>query len=590
MIYKEFRVVARSFLVVVVSSVCITTTGLGQSAEKKTGSPLEPTWIAKLEERPFITALPDGTLVGCFNRTVDGAAEVAARFSRDSGRTWSAPETVVHLPTAKGNFSLFLVFADRKSEVHLFFLNDAGTTASRAQAGPNAESIERRLDIWHTKSTKGVKDWQPVRMIHQGFASHLNSVIQLKSGRIVVPFASLTKRTWKDRGEGFDAYTYMGQYDCTTIYSDDDGETWHKSPAALKVETPDIRTYGAVEPVVLELKDGRVWMLMRTQRGRFWESFSNDGVVWSAAQPTSIFSSDSPAGLLRLKDGRIALFWNACLRASYAFGGRPVLHFAISEDEGKTWRGYREVARDPLSSEPPPPSGDWGTAYPFPIATKEGKILLRTGQGRGRNFLLLVDPEWAYETYQASDFSAGGADWSTFGTKGIEVLPHPAKAGAKALSVRKPEAAWPATAVWNFPMGEKGRLRLRLMLKSGFQGALVGLTDHYSVPFDYEDQFFNLYNFEIGPNGQVANGGKMEMDRWLTLQFDWDTVKRDARVSVDGRQVAVLPLLRNSYGVCYLRLRSTAASTDTAGFLIESAEADTSQSWKGNSANSRRAH
>lgn len=550
------------------------------SKNAQRGSPLQPTWVAQLEEHPFIAALPDGTLIGCFNKTVEGVEMVAARFSRDSGRTWSAPEPLVKLPAGKGRFSLFLTFADRQGEIHLFFLNDAGTYAARAQAGANADSVELHLDIWHTKSRNGRKNWQPVRMIHQGFASHLNSVIQLKSGRIVVPFASLTKRTWAARGQGFDAFTYMGQYDCTTIYSDDDGETWRKSPAALKVETPTIRTYGAVEPVVLELKDGRVWMLMRTQRGRFWESYSKDGVVWSAARPTNIFSSDSPAGLVRLKDGRIALFWNACLRASYAFGGRPVLHVAISEDEGKTWRGFREVARDPRRSEPPPPSGDWGTAYPFPTVTKEGKILLRTGQGKGRNFLLLVDPAWVYETRQSSDFSSGLEDWSAFGTRGVELVPSPAKAGAQALSLRKPDADWPATAVWNFPLGARGRLRLRLMLKSGFQGVLVGLTDHYSAPFDYEDQFFNLYNFAIGPGGRLAKGGKLELDRWSTLQFDWDTAKRDARVSVDGRVVAILPLLRDGHGVCYLRLRSTAVPTEMAGFLVESVEADVSQAWK----------
>jgi hypothetical protein len=557
--------------------VGIAPAAFGQNVQKQQSRGAEPTWVAKLEEHPFIAALADGTLFGCFNRTVDGSAEVAARVSNDSGRTWSSPETLVKLPTGKGAFSLFLAFADRENELHLFFLNDAGTRAARARAGAAAESIELHLDVWHTKSTNGRKEWRPMKMIHEGFASHLNSVIQLKTGRIVVPFASLTKRTWRDRGQGFDAFTYMGQYDCTTIYSDDSGETWHKSPAALKVETPDIRTYGAVEPVVLELKDGRVWMLMRTQRGRFWESYSSDGVVWSPARPTDLFSSDSPAGILRLKDGRIALFWNACLRASYAFGGRPVLHFAISEDEGKTWIGHREVARDPLRSEPPPPSGDWGTAYPFPVATREGKILLRTGQGRGRNFLLLVDPDWVYESRQASDFSKGLDDWSTFGTKGIELLPHPAMAGAQVLSVRKTDAEWPATAVWNFPMGASGRLRMRLMLKSGFQGGLVGLTDHYSPPFDYEDQYFNLYNFAIGANGQLDRGGKLEPGRWYTLQFDWDTLKRDVRVTTNGRLLAVLPLLRASQGVNYLRLRSTAARTDEAGFLVESVEADVSR-------------
>jgi hypothetical protein len=49
------------------------------------------------------------------------------------------------------------------------------------------------------------------------------------------------------------------------------GRRWYdrlRSPALLKVQTPDLTTIlGAVEPVVLELRDGRVWMLIRTQRG-----------------------------------------------------------------------------------------------------------------------------------------------------------------------------------------------------------------------------------------------------------------------------------------------------------------------------------
>jgi hypothetical protein len=575
MILQKPAVSALGLLLVLTSFVFAATFDLGHSVQTRKINPPQP--AAKLEEQPFIATLSDGTLIGCFRRIVDGVAEVAARISKDSGRNWSSPETLLKLPPSKGSYSLFLAFGDRHDEVHLFFLNDAGTRSARTGGSAN---IEPHLDIWHTKSENGRTKWQPVKMIHEGFASHLNSVIQLKSGRMVLPFASLTKRTWGRRGEGFDAFTYMGQYDCTTIYSDDDGATWRKSPAALKVETPDIRTYGAVEPVVLELKDGRVWMLMRTQRGRFWQSFSKDGVEWSPAQPTTIFSSDSPAGLVRLKDGRIALFWNGCLRVSYAFGGRPVLHVAISEDEGQTWRGYREVARDPLRSEPPPPSGDWGTAYPFPIATREGKILLRTGQGRGRNFLLLIDPDWVYETQQRSDFTSGLDEWSVFGTKGVELVPNPAGAGAQALSVRKLDAEWPATAVWNFPMGPKGSLRFRLMLKSGFQGALVGLTDHYSVPFDREHQFFNLYNFQIDSTGRFGRDGKLELDRWYNLQIDWDTTKRDARVSADGKLLTVLPLLRDSYGVCYLRLSSTANVTDATGFLVDSVEADVSKGWK----------
>ena len=123
----------------------------------------------------------------------------------------------------------------------------------------------------------------------------------------------------------------------------------------LIVPVPDIvSAYGAVEPVAIELKDHRVWMLIRTQQGRFYESFSDDGIHWGAPLATRILSSDSPAGLVRLRDKRLVLLWNNCLRFPYAYGGRHVLHAAISEDDGKSWSGYREVAQDPLRALPPP--------------------------------------------------------------------------------------------------------------------------------------------------------------------------------------------------------------------------------------------
>lgn len=174
----------------------------------------------------------------------------------------------------------------------------------------------------------------------------------------------MTNRSWSNRGEGFYAFTYTGKFNSTALYSDDYGDKWQLSPSVLRTPTPNITTIlGAVEPVVLELKDGRVWMLIRTQMGRFYESFSADGVEWSRPRPTEIISSDSPAGLIHVKDGRILLIWNNCLRFPYAYGGRHVLHAAVSADEGHTWRGYREIVRDPNRLEPSPPSGDHGVSY-----------------------------------------------------------------------------------------------------------------------------------------------------------------------------------------------------------------------------------
>jgi len=537
---------------------------------------MKPVLLKNFDQRPIIAQLHDEKLMAFFMRTKDDVQQATARLSTDNGYSWSEEETLFQLPTEPGGWGGPEALVDSNGEIHLFFLNDAHTGVVRTSKAQQPTSAgQKRLDIWHVKSTDGRKNWQHPKCIWQGYTGALNSVIQLKNGRILLPFSYLTTRTWGNRGEGLDAFTFRGHYNCTLVYSDDTGDTWHISPAALKVSTPDIvSSYGAVEPVVLQLQDDRVWMLIRTQRGRFYESFSEDGIVWSEPQPTRLLSSDSPAGLVRLKDGRIVLFWNNCLRFPYAHGGRHVLHTAISEDEGQTWRGVREVARDPLSHEPPPPRGDHGTAYPFPTLAKEGKVIFTTGQGPGRNFCVLFDPDWLYETHQKDDFSAGLEDWSTFGTKGVELTPHPEKENVQVLSIRKAHEDWPAATVWNFPSGRRGSLRMRLLLKPDFKGALVGITDHFSVPFDQEDRFYNLFNLQINPDGQIAKGIKLEPNHWYNVELKWDCEEHKCNVFLDKRQIQTLAQLRDSEGACYLRPRSIAEEIDDAGFLVEYVEAE----------------
>jgi hypothetical protein len=338
---------------------------------------------------------------------------------------------------------------------------------------------------------------------------------------------------------------------------------------------PDIvSAYGAVEPVVVQLEDGRVWNLIRTQMGRFWESFSTDGAIWSEPQPTNVISSDSPAGLVRLSDGRIVLFWNNCLRYPYAYGGRQVLHAAISEDSGRTWRGFREVGRDPFRNVAPPSGHDYGTAYPFPTLANDDKVIFVSGQGEGRILRKMIDPAWLYEKSQTADFAQRAEEWSTFGTRGAEIVPHPTEPNGQVLQIRKTDEHWPAAAVWNFPAGANGRLRLRIMPRAGFQGALVALTDHFSTPFDLEDQFSSVHNLWIGVDGRLPGGAALRTDQWNSLELIWHAKKQSCDVVLDGKISGSLPVVRSSPNICYLRLRSTAERTDEAGFLVESVEVE----------------
>jgi hypothetical protein len=528
-----------------------------------------PIQIAKFDSKPVIIQLPDTTLMAIFLRTTGTGQEFTARVSKDNGFTWHEEKTLLKLPTEPGQWGGLEALVDHKEEIHLFTLNDAKT--SRLPMG------QRHLDIWHTKTEMQRSRWQPLKRIWQGYTGSLNSVIELRSGRILLPFSYYTGRSWSNRGEGFLAFAYMGFYDSTLIYSDDEGDTWKLLRTPLRVPAVDITSSesGAVEPAALELKDGRIWMLIRTQRGRLYEAFSSDGgITWTNPRPSRFLSSESPVALVRLPDERILILWNNCLRFPYAYGGRHVLHAAISEDEGNNWRGYREVARDPLIEEPPPARGDFGTAYPFATPTKDGKVIFTTGQGSSARLLcLLLDPAWLYETFQRDDFSDGSASWLSFGTRGVHVVPHPEKAEAQVLSIQKEDPEWPAAAVWNFPFGIRGRLSLRLLLKPGFTGLRIGLTDHFSVPYDPEDAFYNLYNLEIDKEGRLARGEKLSPDHWYDLRLEWDAAQRKACVFLDNREVTILPLLRQAEGCCYLRISAT-TDEKAAGFLIEQVEVD----------------
>lgn len=540
-----------------------------------------PRTLATFHDMPKVVARPDGTLVAFLHPITGPMCAVTTRFSADGGRTWSDLKTLFTLPEAAGGFGYTEVFCDRNGELHIFLLCDNNTGAIKPLPG-NVRAGRDQLDIWHARTTDGGKKWLPPRPIWKGRAGDMQSIIQLKSGRILLPISYRVNRSWRNRGEGFEAFTYMGPYRCSALYSDDGGATWQRSSSVLMTPVPALSAIGGVEPVVIELKDGRIWMLIRTQLGRFYESFSKDGTEWTPARPTSILSSESPAGLIRLQDGRILLLWNNCHRFPYAYGGRHVLHAAISDDEGRTWRGYREALRDRFAENPLPSNHDVGVSYPYPLLTKDGKVLftLWVDTSRTDRSLTLLDPAWLDETVQKDDFSGGLEQWSVFGTKGVELATHPEKSGAKVLQIRKTHFDWPAAAVWNFPAGAKGRVRLKIHVKPGFAGAFLGLTDHFSVPFDMEDRFYNLFNLEIGSDGKLPGGKRLEPGRWHHLQFDWDCDKRECRVSVDGQRAATLPLTRlTTAGVNYLRLRSTAVKTDSAGMLVEYVKADVSKSW-----------
>jgi hypothetical protein len=493
-------------------------------------------------------------------------------ISRDGGVTWGEHRFEYEGPAA------FLPLLDREGEFHLF------PVVERREGEGRRPAVDYFIDVWHLKTRNKGAMWEAPKVIFKGYVGSINGLAQLSTGRIVLPFAE-----WiANRPEG----PPVGANVTTFVYSDDGGDTWLESPARLTAPNyTDFNGsgYGACEPGIVELKDGRVYALVRTETGFLYESHSHDGIHWEDLRPSKFLSSDAPVDFLRLPDGRLLVFWNGCEKpprvdGAGVYGGRDALHAAISDDEGETWRGYREIYRDPTRNDPPQRFGDRGTAYPFAYLGSHGKVIVATGQGRS-DARLMFDPDWLLETGRRDDFSQGLEGWSVFKSfgpasrwwrdrvQGAVLVDHPDKPGVRALHVRRPDENDGDGALWNFPMGRRGSLTVRLRLEPGFRGAVVSLLDRFFDPQDSTAEVDAVFSLPIAEGGNISLRNRLEEGRWYDLTFRWDLPGRTCVVAVDGDPTLWLkPSYRQVVGVNYVRFRSLSPTVDSAGILIEEVE------------------
>jgi len=513
-------------------------------------------------------ATADGTWERFFIEGKGGDAKVVVASSADMGKSWSKPKA---LGTIGGDgWGGCAAIVTPKGEVHLFM------TKGRWVGEGKAPAINRFIDIWYTKSSDGRTKWTTPKPVFEGYVGALCNGAHLKSGRMILPFAMMIG--------GRAAGPPVGRNETIVLYSDDDGGTWTMAPARLVAPVPENyngSSEGACEPSVVQLKDGRVYMLMRTQTGFLYESWSDDGVKWSDAKQSQFSSSTGPPYLIRLKDDRVALFWNDCempprVEGAGVYGGRDALHAAIADPELKKWVGFREIYLDPTRNTTPPKAGDRGTAYPDAVLTADGRIGVSSGQG-GRRAVMIVDPAWLYETSRASAFADGLDSWCVYKgvgpakgwwrdrTQGSQLIDHPDKPDAKSLHIRRPDDKDPDGATWNFPLGRSGTLTTRVKVNPNSRGGVIALADRF---FDPSDATCDAKAMFLLPLDQLSAGG------WHDVELKWDVAARTCVVSIDAKPGPSLSMANETAtGIAYVRFRSTAPSVDAAGFLIESVKA-----------------
>jgi hypothetical protein len=238
-------------------------------------------------------------------------------------------------------------------------------------------------------STDEAKTWGEPAPCMPGegyFVVNNNRAVQLKNGRILLP-AARHDRT-KDK-PGF----HRGAAVC--FYSDDAGRSWRRSRTTL--DAPADSRAGLQEPLAVELKDGRLMMLCRTDLGCQYRSYSSDGGdTWSPAGPTDLASPLSPASVARIPStGDLLLVWNDHTKIDPKLRGRRTpLTVAVSRDEGQTWTRRRTLYNDPQG---------WYcyTAITFP---DDRRVLLAhcagqqtpTTSGLAKTVITAFDVDWLY--------------------------------------------------------------------------------------------------------------------------------------------------------------------------------------------------
>jgi len=269
-----------------------------------------------------IERTPKGRLWACW---VAGGDSPKAFFvlatSDDDGETWSKPRLVVdahskELPTDRsvlvGN-----LWTDPLGRLWLIFDQSMGM-------------FDGRAGVWMARCENPDADkptWSAPRRIWHGVT--LNKPTVLANGEWMLPISL-------DQREGFGPF--KGQFKeldplrgANVFVSTDKGATWTRRGAAT-FPNPDWH-----EHMVVERRDGSLWMLARTRTGIMETASRDSGRTWSPPVDSAIKHPVARFHIRRLASGKLLLIKHG--DKVDAHEGRVQLSAWLSDDDGKTWQG-----------------------------------------------------------------------------------------------------------------------------------------------------------------------------------------------------------------------------------------------------------
>ena len=252
---------------------------------------------------PGIECTAKGRLWAVFGRDVESTRNFQVlKCSDDEGKTWSEVKLMI-LPRDGTRAMSPAIWIDPKGRLWLFWGQAAGLQ-------------DGRYGIWaiHTDEPDAAElSWTTPRRLGDGIM--LNKPTVLSNGDWL-----LTSSVWK------------ADNSIKVYASTDKGETFSLRGTA---NIADASARGPDEPMIVERKDGSLWMMVRMHG--MAETISRDGgKSWTAVTRLAIQHPTSRFFLRRLQSGALLLVKHGGIKEKTK---REKLMAFISDDDGKSWEG-----------------------------------------------------------------------------------------------------------------------------------------------------------------------------------------------------------------------------------------------------------
>ena len=268
---------------------------------------------------------------------------VVVSTSGDGGSTWR--EVLVIDPDAGGPLRAF--------DPELWLAPDGRLFVFWAQATGHDGAVAGVWCVTTDNPDSATPHWSAPRRLTDGIM--MCKPVVLSTGEWLLPAS-----TWRTT-----------DHSARMIVSTDRGQTWTMRGAA----NVPVAARQFDEHMLVERRDGSLWMLVRTKYG-LGESISTDrGRTWPEVTPTSIPHPSARFFISRLASGNLVLVKHGPLDKAT---GRSHLTAYVSRDDGRTWGGG--LLLDERT----------GVSYPDGQQTADGtiQIIYDFSRGDARNILV----------------------------------------------------------------------------------------------------------------------------------------------------------------------------------------------------------